>query len=70
MIAVATLALAFAVEASQLYQADWINAVRDTPIGALVLGRGFLRSDLVCYTAGVGTGWLAELVAAAVRSRR
>ena len=39
-----------------------------TRIGALMLGRGFLWSDLVCYTVGVGTGWLGELVAA--RSRR
>jgi len=69
MIAVATLTLAFAVEFSQLYQAGWINAVRDTRIGALVLGRGFLWSDLACYTVGVAAGWLAELVAAA-RSQR
>ena len=59
--------LSFAVEFSQLYQAGWINAVRETHLGALVLGRGFLWSDLACYTAGVGAGWLAELVAAAAR---
>ena len=70
VIAVATLALAFAVEFSQLYQAGWINSVRDTRIGALVLGHGFLWSDLVCYTVGVGTGWLAELVVAARRRRK
>ncbi len=70
VIAVATLVLAFAVEFSQLYQAGWINAVRDTRIGALMLGRGFLWSDLVCYTVGVGAGWLAELVVAVARSRR
>lgn len=69
MIAVATLTLSFAVEFSQLYQAGWINTVRDTRIGALVLGRGFLWSDLACYTVGVGAGWLAELVAVA-RNRR
>lgn len=69
MIAVSTLALAFVVEASQLYQAGWINAVRDTRIGALILGHGFLWSDLLCYTVGVGAGWLAELVVAASRSR-
>lgn len=69
VIAVATLALAFAIEFSQLYQAGWINAVRDTRVGALVLGHGFLWSDLICYTVGVGAGWLTELVMVA-RSRR
>lgn len=70
MIAVSTLALSFVVEFSQLYQAGWINAVRDTRIGALVLGKGFLWSDLVCHTVGVGAGWLAELVVAGARIRR
>lgn len=62
MIAVAALALSFAVEASQLYQAGWINGVRDTRVGALLLGHGFLWSDLACYTVGVCAGWLGEWV--------
>ena len=52
-LAVGTLAFAFAIEASQLYHAPWIDGVRSTRLGALVLGQGFLWSDLVCYTAGV-----------------
>lgn len=47
------LTFSFAVEFSQLYQADWINAVRATRLGGLVLGHGFLWSDLLCYAAGV-----------------
>jgi hypothetical protein len=42
-----------AVELSQLYQATWINALRATRLGGLVLGHGFLWSDLVCYAVGV-----------------
>jgi hypothetical protein len=42
----------FLIECSQLYQADWINAVRRTRLGGLVLGFGFLWSDLVSYTIG------------------
>ncbi|MCH7225058.1 DUF2809 domain-containing protein [Haloferula sp. A504] len=60
-IAVMALALSFAVEFSQLYQAGWINAVRDTRIGALVLGHGFLWSDLLCYAVGVGAGACLQL---------
>ncbi len=41
------------VELSQLYQAPWINALRNSTLGALVLGQGFLWSDLVCYAVGV-----------------
>jgi hypothetical protein len=47
------LGIAFADELSQLYRAPWIDAVRDTRLGALVLGQGFLWSDLWCYAAGV-----------------
>ncbi len=52
-IAAAALLIAFAVEGSQLYHAAWIDAIRSTRIGALVLGVGFLWSDLVCYAFGV-----------------
>lgn len=42
-----------AIETSQLYQADWIRAIRDTRLGSLVLGNGFLFIDLVRYAAGI-----------------
>jgi hypothetical protein len=41
-----------AVECSQLVQADWLNAIREHPIGALLIGRGFLWSDLAAYAGG------------------
>lgn len=52
----AALVFSYAIEFSQLYQADWINALRHTTLGGLVLGFGFQWSDLVCYTAGVLAG--------------
>lgn len=52
-LATAALATAFAVEASQLVHTPGLDALRATRLGALVLGRGFLWSDLVCYTVGV-----------------
>jgi hypothetical protein len=59
---VASLALAFAwgVEFSQLYQAPWIDAVRATIPGRLVLGNTFNWPDLPAYAAGVVVGALAE----------
>jgi hypothetical protein len=52
----AALAFAFAVEVSQLYHAPWIDGLRSTLIGGLVLGHGFLWSDLICYTFGILAG--------------
>ncbi|MDN3550738.1 DUF2809 domain-containing protein [Mucilaginibacter aquaedulcis] len=46
----------YAIEFSQLYQAPWINNLRHTLFGRLVLGTGFLWSDLLCYTVGVWIG--------------
>lgn len=46
-------AIATAIECSQLYRAPWIDAWRATTLGALVLGQGFLWSDLLCYAVGV-----------------
>ena len=50
--ALAATAICFAIEASQLYQAAWIVAVRATSLGALVLGSGFHALDLLCYVIG------------------
>lgn len=52
--------LSFAVEVSQLYHAPWIDNIRSTTLGRLVLGFGFLWSDLVCYTVGIVFGAAIE----------
>ena len=46
----------FAVEASQLYQAPWIVAIRGTTVGHLVLGTTFNAPDLAAYLAGILMG--------------
>ncbi|MDF2791749.1 MAG: hypothetical protein K0S80_4851 [Neobacillus sp.] len=43
----------FGIEFSQLYQEDWINQIRGTLLGALILGKGFLIVDLIRYTTGI-----------------
>jgi hypothetical protein len=47
------LAICFCIEFSQLYQGEWLNDVRATLPGKLVLGNGFLCSDLIAYSAGI-----------------
>jgi hypothetical protein len=60
-IAIFSLLFCYAIELSQLYQAPWINAIRNTTLGALVLGSGFLWSDLLAYALGVGMALVFEL---------
>ncbi|MDA8446070.1 DUF2809 domain-containing protein [Paracidovorax valerianellae] len=55
-LAALALATSFAVEFSQLYQAPWINAIRSTTPGHLVLGSWFGAMDLVAYAVGVACG--------------
>ena len=45
--------LCFGIEFSQLLSYEWLMQLRSTRMGALVLGQGFLWSDIVAYTAGV-----------------
>ncbi len=60
-VAAVAFGLSTLVEVSQLYHAPWIDAIRRTTLGGLVLGFGFLWSDLVCYAAGVALGAVLEL---------
>ncbi|QUH21309.1 ribosomal maturation YjgA family protein [Alkaliphilus sp. B6464] len=59
-IATVSLLFSFLIEISQLYQAQWINTIRNTTIGGLVLGYGFLWSDLLAYIVGIVIGILLE----------
>ncbi len=54
---------ALAVELSQLYKAPWIDAIRQTTLGGLVLGFGFLWTDLLCYAVGVFAAALLDYLA-------
>lgn len=65
-----SLVLAFAVEVSQLYHAPWIDGIRSTTLGGLVLGFGFLWSDLVCYLVGIVAGALIELTIRSWQGKR
>jgi hypothetical protein len=59
-VSIASLLFCYAIEFSQLYQAPWINNIRHTVIGGLVLGEKFLWGDILCYTVGISIGILAE----------
>ncbi len=52
-IALASLLFCYLIEISQLYHAPWIDAIRNTRLGGLVLGFGFLWTDIIAYTMGI-----------------
>jgi hypothetical protein len=60
-VALAATAFCFAIELSQLYRAPWIDSVRETTPGRLVLGQGFHAFDLVCYVIGAALGASLDL---------
>jgi len=50
----------YLIELSQLYHANWIDNIRKTTLGGLILGYGFLWSDLLAYAIGIGIGVAIE----------
>lgn len=53
---------AWSVEFLQLYHADWIDGIRSTRLGQVVLGTTFNSPDLLAYVIGIALGTLAERV--------
>jgi hypothetical protein len=62
ILSAAATALLFSVsiELSQLYHSPWIDQIRHTTLGGLVLGYGFLWTDLLCYFFGISVGVIVE----------
>jgi len=54
------------IEFSQRYRAPWIEAIRHTMLGGLLLGHVFLWSDVACVAIGAT---LAALLDLTLRSR-
>ena len=53
LIALVSLAHSFLVEFSQLIRWPWLVSFRNTFIGHMMLGQGFLWIDLLAYSIGV-----------------
>jgi hypothetical protein len=57
-LAIINFLLGAADETLQLYQAPWIQEIRHTKIGGLLLGFGFLWSDILCYAIGTAIAFV------------
>ena len=53
---------AWSIEFLQLYHAHWIDEIRSTRLGRMVLGTTFNSPDLLAYLIGIALGVLAERV--------
>lgn len=65
---VLSLCFSFGIEFSQLYQGAWINGLRATRIGGLILGKGFLWIDLLRYTAGIIFSYIIDSICSPKKS--
>jgi len=63
-IAIATIAILICctIEFLQLYQPNWLFEIRKSTLGHLVLGQGFLWSDLLAYTFGIVLSYLISIL--------
>jgi hypothetical protein len=64
LITVLAVGFACSVEFSQLYHPSWLDAIRATRLGGLVLGTPsatFAWGDIVAYLVGIVCGVIAEL---------
>ena len=68
--AAAELPFSAAIEFSQLYHALWIDRIRHTLVGGLILGYTFAWGDLLCYLAGATAGLLLDRLLWPVNDRR
>lgn len=50
----------YTIEFLQLYQAEWMIALRKTLFGRYVLGQGFLWTDIIAYTFGSAIAFIVE----------
>ena len=61
-VTIASVLFCYAIEFSQLYKAPWLDKLRHTVLGGLILGETFLWGDMLCYTAGIMIGIFIELL--------
>lgn len=62
LIAIVAYIFSLLIEISQLYHTPWIDSMRTNQFVAVIIGFGFLWSDLVCYFIGIGLGIFIEKI--------
>lgn len=58
--AITSLLYCYSIELLQLYRAQWIITIRNTPLGHYILGQGFSWEDVLAYSFGIGIAVLLD----------
>lgn len=74
-LAILNYALGVLDETSQLWHTPILDAIRSTTIGKLILGLGFMWSDIVCYAVGTVLAYffiilLERFIPVAIKKRK
>ncbi|MBU3090928.1 DUF2809 domain-containing protein [Clostridium sp. CF011] len=70
IIALIGISFCYLIEMSQLYHANWIDNIRKTTLGGLVLGYVFSWSDLIGYAIGILVGVIFEILGGAIQKHK
>lgn len=62
-LAAAAFLVSAAVECAQLLTWSWLQELRRSTVGALLLGQGFQWADFLAYGIGAAGAWLADRAA-------
>lgn len=60
VLATVAFAASAAIECGQLLSFPWLVDLRNSKLGALVLGQGFQWADFLAYAVGAGTAWVVD----------
>lgn len=70
IIALLGISFCYLVEFSQLYHASWIDNIRKTTLGGLVLGFVFSWNDLLAYAIGISVGVIIDILWRVIQRQR
>ncbi|MBZ9608973.1 DUF2809 domain-containing protein [Clostridium estertheticum] len=59
----------YLIEMSQLYHVNWIDNIRKTTLGGLVLGYVFSWIDLIGYAIGILVGIILDILGGVIQKR-
>lgn len=69
-LALVALLISYAVEFGKFYHGAWLEALRNSVLGHLVLGYAFSAANLLCYTIGVVLGFVIDVWSAHIHRTR
>lgn len=61
-ILIISLLFCYGIEFLQLYQADWIDCIRNYEVSRLILGNNFQWFDIISYTFGAIISYILEIL--------